>query len=565
MPAMPVLRVARGRSTAEEFAFHDEIVIGRAEECGVRVFDEAASRRHARIVRDGADFVAEDLESVNGLFVNGRRVPRQVLRSGDELSVRGLTLVFVADGSADRPTVVRESALHVEARRDAGAARLVGSDDDLPRRLAALYRVAGVLGGAPGRLPAGLVRALEEAFAPCRAALVLPDGETGRSSRAVVDQARKAREALLVRDPGGEHPGSSSIAAQKITSAMAAPLGEFGALAVDRSGGAPFTEGDLELLAAMALSAAPVLRPAAAPPPPSPGIAEMHGGSPAMHALRAEIARAAPTDATVLITGETGTGKELVARALHAGGRRARGPFVAVNCAAFVETLLEAEIFGHEKGAFTGADRARAGRFEQAHGGTLFLDEVAELTPGTQAKLLRVLETREFHRVGATRPTRVDVRILAATNRDLRGGGFREDLYFRLAVVTLLCPPLRERGGDVALLARHFLGAGPAFDADALRLLEAYSWPGNVRELRNVCERCAVHARGERLGPEELPLEVRIGREGGGEGKVKTLREMEREMVVRALAKTGGNRTQAARLLGITYPTLKKRIDEFGL
>ncbi|MGQ0612620.1 MAG: sigma 54-interacting transcriptional regulator [Planctomycetaceae bacterium] len=562
---MPVLRVARGRSSAEEFAFRDEIIIGRAEECGVRVFDEAASRRHARIVRHGADFVAEDLESVNGLFVNGRRVPRHVLRTGDELSVRGLTLVFLADGSAERPTVLRESALQVEARRDPAAARLQESDDDLPRRLAALYRVAGVLGGAPARLRADLLRALEEAFAPCRAALVLPDGEWGRFSRAVVDRACRAREALLVRDPGGEHPGSSSIVAEKITSAMAAPLGAFGALAVDRSGGAPFREGDLELLAAMALSAAPVLRPDSVPPPPSPGGAELLGASPAMDTLRKEIARVAPTDATVLITGETGTGKELVARALHAGGRRARGPFVAVNCAAFVETLLEAEIFGHEKGAFTGADRMRAGRFEQAHGGTLFLDEVGELTPGTQAKLLRVLETREFHRVGAARPTRVDVRILAATNRDLRGGGFRADLYFRLAVVTLPCPPLRERGEDVALLARRFLGEGLTFDEQALGLLRAYSWPGNVRELRNVCERCAVLARGTRIPPEELPLEVRIGREGGGEGEVRTLREMERAMVVRALAKTGGNRTQAAKLLGITYPTLKKRIDEFGL
>jgi DNA-binding NtrC family response regulator len=290
----------------------------------------------------------------------------------------------------------------------------------------------------------------------------------------------------------------------------------------------------------------------------------MLGRSPAVARLREEIARVAPTPATVLITGETGTGKELVARALHAQSPRARGPFVAVNCAAFVETLLEAELFGHEKGAFTGADRARPGRFEQAHGGTIFLDEVGELALALQAKMLRVLETREFHRVGATKATRVDVRIVAATNRDLRGGGFREDLYYRLSVVTLDCPPLRERQGDVRLLAESFAGAG-RFTEEAMAKLEAYAWPGNIRELRNVCERCAVLSRGERIDVDALPLEIRIGGSPRPAGEVKTLKEMEKEMVARALDATGGNRTRAAKLLGITYPTLKKKIDEFGL
>jgi len=288
----------------------------------------------------------------------------------------------------------------------------------------------------------------------------------------------------------------------------------------------------------------------------------MLGRSPAVQKLRDEIARVAPSPATVLITGETGTGKELVARALHALSPRAKGPFVAVNCAAFVETLLEAEIFGHEKGAFTGADRARPGRFEQAHGGTIFLDEVGELAPGLQAKLLRALETREFHRVGATKPTRVDVRIVAATNRDLKTG-FREDLYYRLSVVTLHCPALRDRPGDVRLLAEQFLGK--RFTDEAVAKLEAYRWPGNIRELRNVCERCAVMAKGERIDADALPLEIRLGGPARAPGEVKTLREMEEEMVARALEATGGNRTRAAKLLGITYPTLKKKIDEFGV
>jgi len=236
---------------------------------------------------------------------------------------------------------------------------------------------------------------------------------------------------------------------------------------------------------------------------------------------------------------------------------------------AFVETLLEAELFGHEKGAFTGADRARAGRFERAHGGTLFLDEVGELAPGMQAKLLRVLETREFHRVGAAKSTRVDVRIVAATNRDLADGSFREDLFYRLSVVTLRCPPLRERDRDVELLVRHFL-PDHEFTADALAKLAAYDWPGNVRELKNVCERCAVFATSKSIAVPDLPLEVRLGTSGAaaareGDGEVRTLKEMEKIMVARALEATDGNRTKAAKLLGITYPTIKKKIDEYGL
>jgi len=382
----------------------------------------------------------------------------------------------------------------------------------------------------------------------------------------VTEHVRRKGEAILVRDPAIELPRASSLIMERVKSAMAAPLGRYGALYLDRSTGESFTPEDLELLTALANAATPVLRPEPAAPVPAGGAPRLLGDSPAMRALRSEIARIAPTGATVLISGETGTGKELVARALHAGGPRAGRPFVAVNCAALVESLLEAELFGHEKGAFTGADRARPGRFEQAHGGTLFLDEVGELAPGLQAKLLRVLEESEFFRLGATRSTRVDVRVLAATNRDLKAGGFREDLYYRLGVVTLTCPPLRERPGDVELLARRFLDQ-KSFSPAALERLTAYGWPGNVRELTNVCERCALLSPGEVIELTDLPLEVRLGQgdEAAAAGGVKTLREMEREMVARALEATGGNRTRAAKLLGITYPTLKKRIDAFGL
>jgi len=562
---MPTLRVARGRSTAEEFRFAEELVIGRAESCDVRVFDEAASRSHAVVRPEGGAYVLVDQGSLNGTFVNGRRVERHVLRTGDEITVRNLTLVYVADGAAERPTVLSEK-LSIQSRiEEPAAARVTGAEEELVGRLAAVYRFTSVLTAGPRQLRPGIVKALEEIFGPCRAALVLPDGDLGACSRSVVDHCRGRKEAILVTEPQADLPHASSLVAEKILCAMAAPLDGFGALYVDRSRGAPLADADLQLLTALANAAVPVLRPAGSPPPPLASTQEILGTSPAIERLRVEIAKVAPTPATALITGETGTGKELVARALHALSPRASGPFVAVNCAAFVETLLEAELFGHEKGAFTGADRARAGRFEQAHGGTIFLDEVGEMQPALQAKLLRVLETREFHRVGATKPMRVDVRIVAATNRDLRAGGFREDLYYRLGVVTLHCPPLRERAGDVRLLARHFLG-DRAFTEAALGKLEAYAWPGNVRELRNVCERCAVLTRGTTIDVDALPLEVRLG--GGApreEGTVKTLKEMEKEMVARALEATGGNRTRAAKLLGISYPTLKKKIDEYGV
>jgi DNA-binding NtrC family response regulator/pSer/pThr/pTyr-binding forkhead associated (FHA) protein len=559
---MPTLRVARGRSTAPEFQFTDTVVIGRADDCEVRVFDEAASRHHAVVRREGDDYVALDQDSLNGLYVNGRRVERHVLKTGDEVTVRNLTLVFVADGATERPTVISER-LTIQSRLEPVDARVGGDDEGLLGRLAAVYTFANVLNGPPRQLRAAIVAALEEAFAPCGAALILPDGNIGTFSRSVIDHARGQKEAVLVREPRVDMPQASSLIAEKILCAMAAPLGGFGAFYVDRSHGEAFAPADLELLTALANAATPGLRPVDAPPPTAAPAVEMIGASPVMEALRAEIAQIAPTAATTLILGETGSGKELVARALHALSPRARGPFVAINCAAFVENLLEAELFGHEKGAFTGADRARAGRFEQAHGGTIFLDEVGELVSGLQAKLLRVLESREFHRLGAAKPTRVDVRIVAASNRDLKGGDFREDLYYRLSVVSIHCPPLRERAGDVRLLAEAFLG-DRTFTAKALAKLEAYDWPGNVRELSNVCERCSVLARGDTIDVDALPLEIRLGRSDtpADRGAVKTLREMEAEMVARALEATGGNRTQAAKLLGITYPTLKKKIDE---
>ncbi len=296
---------------------------------------------------------------------------------------------------------------------------------------------------------------------------------------------------------------------------------------------------------------------------------EIVTADPAMRELLDLVDRVAPRDVAVLVTGESGAGKELVALRLHARSPRAKGPFVAVNAAALPETLAESELFGAERGAFTGADQARAGRFEEAAGGTLFLDEVGELPLALQSKLLRVLEERVVRRLGGSRDLPVDVRLVAATNRDLtretEEGGFRQDLFFRLAVVVVNVPPLRERPDDVPLLARHFaarLAARhgvpvPSLTDEALAALSAHAWPGNVRELRNVLERAVVVRGGAPIRAADLglaPAAAPLDRA-----------HREREALLAALRRTGGKREEAAKLLGISVRTLYYRLKQWGI
>jgi DNA-binding NtrC family response regulator len=310
-----------------------------------------------------------------------------------------------------------------------------------------------------------------------------------------------------------------------------------------------------------------------------PAVASFLGESVRLRAALKVARQVSRSTATVLVHGESGTGKELLARIIHDESDRARGPFVAVNCAAIPETLLESELFGHEKGAFTGAAQRRVGRFERSSGGTLFLDEVGDMSPAMQAKILRALQEEEIERVGGDRPIPVDVRVIAATNRDLEAevaaGRFREDLYYRLAVVVIHLPPLRERGDDVELLARHYLehfarkhGRGVhELDEGALELLRSHPWPGNIRQLRNVVERALLMAEGPVLLPEHLPNEVRLGvpRAGsapayGAEGELLPLRELEHRHIRRALALARGNLGATAELLGIHRNTLRQKL-----
>lgn len=307
----------------------------------------------------------------------------------------------------------------------------------------------------------------------------------------------------------------------------------------------------------------------------------MIGRSPQMRRLMEMIAMIAPSEATVLICGESGTGKELIARSVHANSARKERPLVIVNCAALSESLLESELFGHEKGAFTGADKRREGRFMEADKGTLFLDEIGEMSLLMQAKLLRAIQEREIQRVGSNQTLNVDVRLIAATNRDLKAevdaGRFRQDLYYRLNVVTIDSPSLRERTEDIPLLAMHFMEKFAArnrktvkgFTPQAMDMLLKYAWPGNVRELENAVERAVILLSGDYIGERELPLSINqfmetapSGPERDPNAPIQPLEQVEKEAILTALEKTGGNKTEAARQLGITRKTLLAKLQK---
>jgi len=312
------------------------------------------------------------------------------------------------------------------------------------------------------------------------------------------------------------------------------------------------------------------------------GLENIIGESPVMQEIFEIVRQVAPTRATVLLAGESGTGKELVAKAIHQLSPRAKQPLVTVHCAALAPTLLESELFGHEKGAFTGAHERRIGRFEQAQGGTLFLDEIGEFDATIQVKLLRFLGERTFERVGSNKTLTADVRLITATNKNLaelvKAGAFREDLFFRLRVVEIQLPPLRERAGDIPLLAQRFLREFAhengkslnAFTADALEWLMHYSWPGNVRELRTAIEHAVVLCRGEKISARDLPAPVRAGGQSGNLGPSLarndlTVREAEKQLIIRALKETDGNRTLAAEKIGMSRRTFHRKLHIYHL
>jgi Nif-specific regulatory protein len=608
-----------------------EFTIGRDTDNALTVAaDDRVSRRHAVIVGLDRQFTIRDLTGRRRTYVNQLPVPECVLAHGDEIRIGGSVFIFLADGDEvrrTRPEVELDDSTQVDgSRRTArkGDALYLDRDtllENVPQSDQSARLVTSVLTACRAVLSAHglpdlerqLLESITSAIPAERAAILLVADRaeefasamhwvrgTGECRsfhipRAVIRHALTDGAALCINDASYTVWSSQTVVQAQLTSMMAVPLIESnatrGAIYVDLSNPAVrFGEGDLQLLTGIAEVSAGALVNALKMETLEREndrllnqVSNRHGligSSERMRAVHRLVAKVAATDSTVLITGATGTGKELVAQAIHRTSARATRPFAAINCAAVTESLLESEFFGHEKGAFTGAYAQKRGTLEEADGGTVFLDEIGELAPALQAKLLRVIQEREFQRVGGTRPIKVDVRIVAATNRNLeeeiRRGAFREDLFYRLNVVAVAMPDLRERREDIPLLAAHFLRTRAntcsrritRISEEALSCLMAYDWPGNVRELENVIERAIVLGTTEEILPDDLPdsiAESGVEPSGSGAKFHEMIREIKKQLVNRALKDARGSYVEAARQLGLHPNNLHRLVKTLGL
>ncbi len=513
--------------------------VGRAEEADVVVPEPNVARLQAAIEWDGSRHLLRDLSGRKTL-VGGNPVDQVALEEGIDVALGSFRAVYSSQPQGDE-TATLPGQVETLVSQD-----LEG--EGLPRELWILAQEGGT---SRPPLQVALAQAIEVGSAEgCGLRLAHPT-VSGRHARLVRQGGR-----LVLSDLGSTN--GTLVQGLRIYEAEL-PLGARARI------------GPFEIWAAAS-------RPAAR----AAGAAELEGiltADPTMRALFAQIERVATTSAPTAIFGETGTGKELVARAIHRLSRRASGSFVPLNCSAIARELMESELFGHEKGAFTGAIAAREGALAEADRGTLFLDEIGELPIELQAKLLRVVELGEVKRVGASRATNVDVRFVCATHRvlpeEIRNRRFREDLYYRLAVATIYLPPLRQRKGDVPLLWNHFVGklAPPGQSirlSDAAQAkLAAHAWPGNVRELRNVAQRALLSTSGTVFGPEDIQFDASLGARAAEEGLIDprhlTLEQIERAAVASVMRQLGGNRRAAARQLDIAKSTLLKKLSEYGL
>ena len=607
-----LLTVQSGPDKGRQISLGAEaLTIGRGAGEGLQLSDGAVSRHHLSVQVDPGGLRVVEVAGVNPVWTveAGQRVPLkagQLLAPGAALTLGNTTLVVAAEATA--PPTGGARAVELDAT---GVLDHVGGAS----RLAALATLGDRLARC-GSLPAVLRAATSwavDALPAARALLLSPDGSDILSaasvgplpdlalSPALLARVLRERRGVLLHDVLAEPDLADrrSVQMRGITGAMAAPVEslifyvEWGPREALR---ATYDDEALRLLVCAAqlvgaigdsarerqqLGAAVRHGPTTAA---GHSLGQIIGRSPAIQRLQVFLERVAATPSTVLLLGESGTGKELAAGMIHALSPRASRPLVAINCAAIAESLLESELFGHEKGAFTGAVAQHDGVFTRAHTGTLFMDEVGELSPGAQARMLRVLESRTLTRVGGTREIAVDVRLVAATHRDLRRlvaeGRFREDLLYRLSVIQTELPPLRERRDDIPLLAGHFLrslGERVSRRVDqiapaALEVLCRYRWPGNVRELRNVLERALVLGDGPVIEVDDLPPELLHAAPplppGGtteASALVRPLAELEREAIAAALAATGGNKARAAALLGIDRTTLYRKLKDYAL
>jgi Nif-specific regulatory protein len=595
----------------------DEVSIGR-EPCNqISLLDSLVSRRHCLIRRDGQGFLIQDLDSRNSTFVNSLPVKDRLLADGDQIRVG--KSIFVFQGlSAELPD--GNASLHLDSAATPGGATMVLRKQDAiylqssqVRALDATERTVrdlnvllnfskrlNLVHGLAALQQKVLEAVLEISSADRAAILLTEEGTEGftsvigwdrqlgpnqpiQVSQTILNQVIEENLAVLCNDVPSDETfrEAESLLAPQVRSVLAVPLEVhdklLGVLYLDaRSQVARFDSELLQLVTALGNVAALAIENASHLERLGDENRRLQqelniqhsmvGESQRMRAVYQFVSRVAPRESTVLINGESGTGKELVARAIHSNSGRADRPFVAINCAAIVDTLLESELFGHEKGAFTGAVAQKKGKLETAEGGTVFLDEVGELAAPLQAKLLRVLQEREFERVGGTRPIKLDIRLIAATNVDLneasRTGKFRQDLYYRLNVVSLEVPALRDRTEDIPLLAAYFTarysekvnrrvaGISPKARACLVR----YAWPGNVRELENAIERAVVLGSTELILPEDLPDSILEETASSGEPVTALhdgIREAKKKIIEQAIEQANGNYTEAAGILGV--------------
>jgi transcriptional regulator with GAF, ATPase, and Fis domain len=597
---MALVRYFPSEGTPKLFAIHRPVTtIGRALGNDVHVPDATVHQYHAQIVFNGRDFQLEEVDHSAEILINGKRKRRARLVNGDRLTLGQAQLSFSM--FSELPAEVSSSGGGEANSEIAGLRRLhefserlmaVPSVDDLLETL--LDTVIELTGAARGMVllvdtgtdgPSAIeVRASRNVASSS----IQKDG--GGISDSIVRQVIETKRPLIVSDALTDttFSRSESVIALQLSSVMCAPLlnqGEvIGALYVANDEvKSLFERKQLELLTifagqasllmtnAMLVTALRADKQKLEAELGDKRFGEIIGSCASMLEVFRKLQKVAATDISVLITGETGTGKELIAREVHRLSDRVSGPFVTVNCGAIPENLMESEMFGHVKGAFTGAIASRGGKFQQADGGTLFLDEVGELTPQLQVKLLRALQERIVYRVGDSRPEKVDIRVVAATNRNLdemiRTGGFREDLYYRLNVVNLWLPPLRERADDVFIIAKALLSKyadelnSPVrgFSPAALMAIKKYEWPGNIRQLENRIKKALVLCDKNLLGPEDLDLTPEAMVPIAPLEKAKE--DFQRRYVLEVLERNNGNRTQTARDLGVDPRTIFRYLE----
>ena len=609
-----------------------ESTVGRDPMNAVALADASVSRKHCLLRREeDGRFQIKDLDSRNGTLVNGLTIKEEWLRHGDEIATGDSVFLFLVE---DEDQAIAASRVEFDDSRTTAETKLIHprevvylqpdrllrelpTTSPLARNLSALLKISRVVHAIRDleELQAQLLDLIFEVVPAGRGAILLAEGagqefnclyartrhagqpQLVRVSRTIARQVMKENVAILGVDvpASGRLRDVESLMASEVRSLLCVPLTVFqrmiGCVYLDSTNAANrFNEDHLQLMAAIAGISAVALDNARRLQWLEQENQRLTTEVRQEQSLVGEglrikevlqfVARVAPTESTVLIEGESGTGKELAARALHRNSPRASKPFMAINCAAIPESLLESDLFGHERGAFTGAALLKKGRLEVADGGVVFLDEIGELAPALQVKLLRVLQEREFERVGGTHSIKIDVRLIAATNRDLneavRTGEFRQDLYYRLAVMRLTMPPLRDRREDIPMLTRHFVQKyakrskvkPKPVSREAMAALVNYEWPGNVRELENAIERALVMGSSDAVLPEDLP-ESLLEQESPAEmheGKYHaSVKELKKQLIVDAVAQTRGNYVEAAGILGVHPNYLHRLIRNLGL